>query len=78
MTLYEMMKEWKIVSIEKYPDDMVRDCNSKAIAELRKKVGPDCMILSFSGADNGLFGRGYVIAINEQCNVIGSITTIVS
>ena len=78
VSLYEMIKEWKMGSIEKCPDDMVRDCNSKYVDELRERVGPDYIILSFSGADSGLFGRGYVIAIDEQCNVIDCIATLIS
>jgi len=78
MTLYDMIKEWRSVSIEKCPDDMVRDCDSQYVAKLREKVGPDCIIISFSGAENGLFGSGYVVAIDEKCNIITSIRTYIS
>ncbi len=77
-TLYWMIKEWRSVSIEKRPDDMVRDCNSQYVDKLREKVGPDCIIISFSGAESGLCGWGCVAAIDEKCNVIASIGTYIS
>lgn len=78
MTLFDMIKEWRIVSISKRPDDEVIDFHRDRVERIREKVGPDAVILSFSGSEGGLCGAGYIIALNQFGDIIEIEQTFIS
>lgn len=78
MTLFDMIKDWRRVSIEKMPDDEVIEFHRYIVERMREKVGPDAVILSFSGAEGGLFGIGIIVALNQSGDIIATERTFIS
>jgi hypothetical protein len=72
MTLFDMIKDWRRVLIEKKPDDEVIEFHRDIVERMREKVGPDVVILSFSGAEGGLFGVGIIVALNQSGDIIAT------
>ena len=78
MTLFDMIKDWRRVSIEKMPDDEVIPFHRDIVERMREKFGPDAVILSFSGSEGGLCGAGYIIALNQSGDIIEIERTFIS
>jgi hypothetical protein len=78
MTLFDMIKDWRRVLIEKMPDDEVIEFHRDIVERMREKVGPDAIILSFSGTEGGLFGVGIMIALNQSGDIIATEQTFIS
>lgn len=78
MTLFDMIKDWRKVSIEKMPDDDVIPFHRDVVTRMRERIGEEATILSFSGANGGLFGAGYIIGLNSNGVIIDLEQTFIS
>lgn len=76
MTIFDMIKEWDDVTIEKRPNDAFRLYSDRA-EELRAVVGSNATIVWLSGSNGPLFGSGSFVAIDESGEVIYNMQVII-
>lgn len=84
MTLFDMIKDWRRVSIEKVPDNEVTEFNHNKVAAMRERVGEDATILQLEGYNGPLFASGltlvafYIVALSQSGDIIATEQTFIS
>ena len=78
MTLFDMIKGWDYVSIDKQPDEKVIDFNRSRVIKMRELVGEDATILQLEGYSGPLFGAGFIVALNQSGDIIATEKTFIS
>jgi hypothetical protein len=78
MTLFDMIKDWDYVSIEKRPDEKAIEFNRNRVIKMRELVGGDAIILQLEGYSGPLFGAGFIVALNQSGDIIATERTFIS